>query len=168
MFKFWKTVKIPSLPNQNDIQVEMSADLALQIQLKQVMSGKIAAARIRADLHVRDGRWSLDVASPATCYKGMPFPSLPRYQIRWGDISVDTLLAGLRERGLHDIHVVEEAEHDDAEAMDVADSKAVVIEIKSPNRARIEVSPSNINVHTNEPSVRRLIADVVNSALNVL
>ncbi|CAM6099663.1 unnamed protein product [Calypogeia fissa] len=167
-FKLWKTIKIPSTRNHNNLEVEMSADLALQIQLKQVKAGKIAAAHLKADLQVRDGHWSLDVASPATFFKGLPFHSLPRYQIRWGKVNVDSLLTGLRERGLYDLQVTEGTGLEDSEGMETSDGKVVTIEIKTPSRARIEISSSKINVHANEPSLRRLIVEVVNSALSVL
>jgi hypothetical protein len=162
-FKRWKTIKIPSIPELNNLEVEMSAQLAFQTEPKEVKAGKIPAAHVRADLLCKDGQLSLKVASPATAFKGLNVYSTPRYQIQWGKVSIDSLLTGLRELGLYDLHVLERSEEDFVETME---SKVVIIEVKSPSRAMIEGGSSRINIQ--EPSLSHLILEVVNKSPNVL
>ncbi|BFI25527.1 integrator complex subunit 9 [Marchantia polymorpha subsp. ruderalis] len=164
-YKSWQLYKVPRF--QYDLEVEMSADLALQIQLKQIKSGKVAAARLSADLHVKDGRWSLDLPSPSS-YCGGSLRSLPRHQIRWGKVDVDSLLTAFKERQMYDVYVTERTMQDDQSPQDKRSNNEIIIEITSPSAAKIEISSTRINVHANEPGLRRLIVEVLKSALNVL
>ncbi|KAL3700369.1 hypothetical protein R1sor_018391 [Riccia sorocarpa] len=164
-YQLWQPYKIPRF--QNDFEVDMTADLALQIQLKQIRSGKVAAARLSADLHVRDGRWILEMPSPSSSSGGV-VRCLPRHQIRWGKVDVDTLLTAFKERQIHDVYVTERTIQDEQNLQDKMERKEVIIELTSPSPAKIEITSATISIHANEASLRRLIVEVLNSTLNVL
>ncbi|CAK9257653.1 unnamed protein product [Sphagnum jensenii] len=164
------TVRVPHFENQ--LEVQMSAELALQVQPKPVKPSKVAAALLHADLWSRDGIWSLQPASMAKC-SGDLLPGLQSFQYRWGQVNVTALLTALKDRGLFDIHIQETASEEVGnEHFTTGDLKleveTAVVEIRSPSQAWIEIRPNSSHIKADDPSLRHLIAAAVHSVLNSL
>jgi hypothetical protein len=164
------TVRVPHFENQ--LEVQMSAELALQVQPKPVKPSKVAAALLHADLWSRDGIWSLQPASMAKC-SGDLLPGLQSFQYRWGQVNVTALLTALKDRGLFDIRIQETASEEVGnEHFPTGDLKleveTAVVEIRSPSQAWIEIRPNSSHIKADDPSLRHLIAAAVHSVLNSL
>jgi hypothetical protein len=164
------TVRVPHFENQ--LEVQMSAELALQVQPKPVKPSKVAAALLHADLWSRDGIWSLQPASMAKC-SGDLLPGLQSFQYRWGQVNVTALLTALKDRGLFDIRIQETASEEVGnEHFTTGDLKLEVetamVEIRSPSQAWIEIRPNSSHIKADDPSLRHLIAAAVHSVLNSL
>lgn len=149
-----RSVRVPSFGTE--LEVDMSAELALQVQPKLMKPKKVAAAPFQADLCFRDGKLSLQTSSLFT-------DVVHEYQCRWGQVNVGALSRALQERGMGDVSVHEELSEGPASAQ-----KTFTVEIRSPSRAWIELGPNSSHIKANEPSLRHLIADAVNSVLQVM
>ncbi|CAM6041437.1 unnamed protein product [Sphagnum compactum] len=163
------TVRVPHFENQ--LEVQMSAELALQVQPKPVKPSKVAAALLHADLWSRDGIWSLQPAIMAK--SGNLLPGLQSFQYRWGQVNVTALLTALKDRGLFDIHILETASEEVGNERFTTgdlqlDVETAVVEIRSPSQAWIEIRPNSSHIKADDPSLRHLIAAAVHSVLNSL
>lgn len=146
-YKKGQSVQVPDL--ETELEVDMSAELAVQVQPKLVKPKKVAGAPFKADFCFRDGKVSLRTPADTT-------DMVLEYQCRWGQVNVGALSKALQERGMGEVFV-----HEDSSA-------AIMVEIRSPSKAWIELGPNTSHIKANESSLRLLIADAVNSVLQVM
>lgn len=147
----------------------MSAELALQVQPKLVKPKKVAAAPFQADFCFRDGKLSLQVPTASGLSSDVAVSSHD-YQYRWGQVNVGALSKALQERGISDVSFHEPVVDESSTGREghASERKPLLVEIRSPSRAWIELGPSSSHIKANEPSLRHLIADAVKSVLQVL
>ncbi|KAG0566253.1 hypothetical protein KC19_7G049700 [Ceratodon purpureus] len=159
-YKEGRSVQVPNF--ETDIEVSMSAELALQVQPKLVKPKKVAAAPFQAEFCFRDGNLSLQIPTTSSLSSD--------YQYRWGQVSVGALSRALQERGIGDIsfHDPPVDESSTSREGHATERKTLMVEIRSPSRAWIELEPNRSHIKANEPSLRRLIADAINSVLQVM
>lgn len=142
-YKNGQLVQVPDL--ETELEVDMSAELAVQVQPKLVKPKKVAGAPFQADFCFRDGKVSLRTSDVVL-----------EYQCRWGQVNVGALSKALQERGISEVSV-----HEDSSA-------AIMVEIRAPSKAWIELGPNSSHIKANESSLRQLLADAVNSVLQVM
>jgi len=155
-YEVGRSVQVPNF--ETELEVDMCAELALQVQPKLVKPKTVAAAPFQADFCFRDGKLSLQTPASSSL-------SSDDYQCRWGQVNVGALSRALQERGMGDVSV-HESVVDESSALSAHIS--FVVEIRSPSRAWIELGPNSSHIKANEPSLRHLIADAVNSVLQVM
>ncbi|XP_024534809.1 integrator complex subunit 9 [Selaginella moellendorffii] len=144
-------LKIPSL--EEELNMELSADLASRIKPKQTRSGNNAAlARLSAEMHFHDGNFYLEMPRVSRMIQAP--------QRFCGTPDVDALLRALREKGLVDIQQ-SFAEQPDG-------SKVPVISVTFQTSASIELNGSETIIKTSDAVLRRLIADAVISCLQII
>ncbi|XP_024544439.1 integrator complex subunit 9 [Selaginella moellendorffii] len=144
-------LKIPSL--EEELNMELSADLATRIKPKQTRTGNNAAlARLSAEMHFYDGNFYLEMPRVSRM--------IQTPQRFCGTPDVDALLRALREKGLVDIQQ-SFAEQPDG-------SKVPVISVTFQTSASIELNGSETIIKTSDPVLRRLIADAVISCLQII
>ncbi|EFJ15335.1 hypothetical protein SELMODRAFT_422724 [Selaginella moellendorffii] len=144
-------LKIPSL--EEELNMELSADLASRIKPKQTRSGNnVALARLSAEMHFHDGNFYLEMPRVSRM--------IQTPQRFCGTPDVDALLRALREKGLVDIQQ-SFAEQPDG-------SKVPVISVTFQTSASIELNGSETIIKTSDPVLRRLVADAVISCLQII
>lgn len=163
-YKRGQTLRVPNF--ENELEVDMSAELALQIQPKSVKSKKVATALLEADLYFQDGKLSLETPTSNLSEDEM---ARGGHRSRWGQVNVNELFTALKNRGLNDLCIRESTGEDsEVEPKDVNERKSFVVEIRSPSQAWVEIGINSSHIKADEPSMRHLIADAVNSVLKVL
>lgn len=168
-YKKGQTVQV--LNSKTEVEVDMLAELALEVQPTSVKPKSLAAASFRADLCLKDGRALLRKAPTISSDAASDhvLTNWHKYRCQWGTIPVDDLLKAFHERGVFDIHI-QQARSDDylmtEECFDKDhERKAYVVEIRSPSQAWIKVFPNSSHIKTNDPSLRSLVADALDSIL---
>lgn len=152
-YKNTQSVRVPN--SETELEVDMSAELALQVRPKLVKPKQVAAAPFQADFCFRDGKLSLQSSLLSS------HDVLHDYHYRWGQVNVGALSRALQDRGMGDVSVHESV-------LEASSQKCFMVEIRSPSRAWIELGPNSSHIKANEAEVRRLIADAVNSVLQVM
>lgn len=160
-YKKGRSVRVPNF--ETELEVDMSAELALQVQPKLLKPRKVAAAPVQADFCFRDGKLSLQTPASSSL-------STDVVQCRWGQVNVGALSRALQERGMGDVSIHESVVDESSAVREgpVSAYKSFMVEIRSPARAWIELGPNSSHIKANEPSLRHLIADAVNSVLQVM
>lgn len=157
-----QTLRIPCL--KDDIEVDMATDLAFQLRPKQVGQEKSAVAKLKAELHMEDGRFSLKSIAPSG-----PSSTFSNQQCRKGVVNPDNLLAALRDRGICasiEDDVTSETVREDKKENDKSVLQFIV-KISFPSKAIIEVRDKDTSIRTEDVAICDHIFNALNSIMHV-
>lgn len=157
-----QTLRIPCL--KDDIEVDMATDLAFQLRPKQVGQVKSAVAKLKAELHIEDGRFLLKSIAPPG-----PSSTFSNQQCRKGVVSPDILLVALRDRG-----ICASIEDEVTSEMIIEDKKEndksvlqFIVKVTSPSNAIIEVRDKDTSIKTDDVAICDHIFNALNSIMDV-
>ncbi|KAM3334642.1 hypothetical protein ACQJBY_029215 [Aegilops geniculata] len=143
-----KTIEIPNI--REDFEVGLPTDFAFGLQPRQ-LDKAIAIARLRAKLHLSNGRYVL--VAP----KDQPDQS-KRQLLHWGAVDAGRLLSALQEKG---IACAFPADDDDSLA-----GCERSISITSPQEALVKMAPERTVIYCDDVSTTRQIYDALSSVCN--
>ncbi|ERN01731.1 hypothetical protein AMTR_s00097p00065910 [Amborella trichopoda] len=179
-----ETVRIPCL--RNEIEAELSKDLAIGLKPKLLKNGSMAIARVKGKINLNLGRHLLGpVPEPSRTFQHedekdlMDVVSVENSRIfqrrgdlpvlaekssrifhnrvvHWGSMDPSMLLVALEERGINGTLVKHET----------SSGFSCKIHVSEPNKAVIDISGSSSVISTGDESLGALILEAVSSTLD--